>query len=172
MRILCVWNQPHLLPPPDLSVALCDRASAPCSSSTPLEGPHPPLGFFAGRRSSFRGLGDTWCQSRANPRLRSLFCQSLSACFGDPVNRPCWFLAVPCNGYKPRFPYFARTTTTPVEMLFGAPQGETATWLSLWGVLAVAVGIRAVLVGRKRSEFGPALTTKFGVGTLFSNPYR
>ena len=40
--------------------------------------------------------------------------------------------------------------------------------LGLWGVLAVAVGIRAALVGRKRSEFGPALTTKFGVGALNS----
>ena len=47
-------------------------------------------------------------------------------------------------------------------------QGETATWLSLFGVLALAVGMRIALIGVRRSPAGSSLTANINVGSLFS----
>ena len=56
----------------------------------------------------------------------------------------------------------------PVEMLFGAPQGETATWLSLFGVLALAIGMRIAWVRAMPSDIHRPATLRINVGTLFS----
>jgi hypothetical protein len=55
----------------------------------------------------------------------------------------------------------------PVEMLFGVPQGETATWLSLFGVLVVTIGIRIALLGVRSTETTGAMISKINVTTLF-----
>ena len=56
----------------------------------------------------------------------------------------------------------------PVEMLFGAPQGETATWLSLIGVLSLAIGIRMAWIRAPSPEDSGRAILRINVGTLFS----
>jgi hypothetical protein len=56
----------------------------------------------------------------------------------------------------------------PVEMVFGTPAGETATWLSLIGVVSLTIGIRLAWLRAPSPENVDPAIFRINVGTLFS----
>jgi hypothetical protein len=112
-----------------------------------------------------------WGTLSANPDLTPVAIFILAAVIGllwRPGEPPVLVFACAVQWLQASLSIFcANYYHVPVEMLFGAPQGETATWLSLYGVLAVAVGIRIGLVGARSATTIGATTSRINVNTLF-----